>query len=949
MITVTINDVSTTFDGKLVTDRNGKEERESGLLNVVSTRSSRYETYDRVDITTPHGTEQFLVQGDSVVQLNATEYRHELVLFENIAKFDTIYPADRSFRVLNQTLEDILNVYKRELLSFHNITITWDLSTTALNTVIPFKEFSGLNMSQILQSLFRSIIAVPKVTYSSGEWEIYAQYHNEKNNLITDTPITNAFQLNNIDYATRVKSQLKNAVNENAVTWFPSETGYVLPRSSTLEKVTSKLRYELDSPIIAILEAQVVGVDYQLWNTDTNSFDTFTNQTIDIASQIVQQDLYDTLPIPSAIQVGGLPFTDTNYPLAIGNTNNAKNNIQFQVGERYITTLFESTNDGLIFNVDTTYLINAIVKKVFDIAKDVGYQTLPTFYSGLTNLLLNIDKDDTDSIKMRFKYIRQRDMDIVHSRKTQGSMNVSTTMHQQRDSSVEAGQYLRNLKNYANRMGNVKYSRSEMFENGATPYSVFDYTDNKSVVTRVRNTYHSNDRVYCEYEVSENFANIEAEYALRRSSDPYTITGKSVTTNLINEEFVEFSESQRSESSILINAGKELILGLFSNTTVNENPIRTGVFVPNLTTWNDEYAIRMPVEATGNGNALNFHVYFDHPNIAGKTYFDIDDEVFTDYLNPLPYTDSNGRLEDFGLFFTEDVIYTDSGEYPLITNIDLYKTGNLTNEFSTFPLDLDSNAAFAFTLAFSFVSDDNIGIGEKLAKDNYLIQSLQSESDIDIYTSTKPYGQFDQVPRSYDTDNTANITYTYSFTNRKIDITPTIDVEHIAIVKDGEILLWTNKSISAGTTHTIYINFISELVNVAIDIYMNRLLQATATTSMTYQVNPFYGFTITAVGDTDIAYIQAFNQEYVIPRQEALASIEIDYNIALNQEYSLDAQQANSDINIEYTVALNQEFSINQQQAIADTNINYVIQLNQEMPASSHTATATTSITFLAS
>ena len=44
-------------------------------------------------------------------------------------------------------------------------------------------------------------------------------------------------------------------------------------------------------------------------------------------------------------------------------------------------------------------------------------------------------------------------------------------------------------------------------------------------------------------------------------------------------------------------------------------------------------------------------------------------------------------------------------------------------------------------------------------------QLYLSPTTAGTYTSTKPYGQYDQEPRSYDIDNTANITYAYSYTN----------------------------------------------------------------------------------------------------------------------------------------------------------------------------------------
>ena len=188
---------------------------------------------------------------------------------------------------------------------------------------------------------------------------------------------------------------------------------------------------------------------------------------------------------------------------------------------------------------------------------------------------------DTEDVKMRFKYIKQRNIDLVHNRKTKGVMNDTTTMLHQRDASVEVNEYKKNLKLYSNRMGNVKKSKTKIFTYPNEPYELFDYTDEKTIVTRVQNTWH-NLFVSCEYEESENFSNIEAEYALMRRADPYTINAKAVTTNLIRQEFIEFSITTRSENSRLTSDAKELLTGLLNPSTVNLEKVAVGVFRPKL-------------------------------------------------------------------------------------------------------------------------------------------------------------------------------------------------------------------------------------------------------------------------------------------------------------------------------------------------------------------------------
>ena len=886
---VKINNAEVTIKGNPTLERNVKEELDTGQIVVESTRSKRYEMYAKVDITDPYlNEEQYLIQADNPVQLNANDYQHNLTLIENIAFFNTIYTADRSFKVIGQTLEDILTAYKRELTSYHNISISWStIPQAVLDEVIPIKEFAGLNFSSILLSLFRKIWAVPKVNRIGEVWDIYPLYHNAKNNNIPEEAISNISQQNNVDYATQVKSQLKNAVNERAVTevsYFPSENGYVLPRSSSLEKITSKLRYELDSEIVGLLEVKAVDVDYNVIYGNGDPTVTRLNQTVDITSQVVQEEAWDLLPT----------ITSTNLETIMA-SNNTKNNVRYQVGQSYITNLFEAGTDKIIFSNDTTYLLNALSRALYVLEGLSG-----TDFIGITS---PTQVTGTDETKLRFKYVKRRNIDLVHNRKTKGDMNQSTTIHQQRDSSVEVNEYKKNLKIYSNRMGNKESSKTKVFTYPDTPYELFDYTDNKTIVTRVQNTYH-NKFVYCEYEESENFSNIEAEYALMRRSDPYTINAKAVTTNLVVQEYIEFSEIERTLDTRLTANARRLLLGQFETVTLPYSKVSAGVFKPILASWNTNYAIQMPVESSGDGNLITVHVQFPHQTIAGKTYYDLDTDTYNAYLNPLPYTDSDGRLSNYELYFTPDILFEDAGQYPLILDETLYLASNYTNADIVEPVDLDIAASFAVTFQQSFIADERIYVGNAMARNNYFVQNQATSTALDIYTSTKPYGQYDQSPRSYDTDNTANITYAYSYTNRTISLTPTSDMDYFSIVKDGEILLAINRPVLAGETYVLYINHLSDTVPTAtIDIE----LTATASTSIAVlpKTTQLFKATFTATATSDIAseigkFNYAFTNEETVTASSSLTS-EIG---KFNQSANIDLQ-ATASSNISYVSAKN--------------------------------------------
>ena len=555
---------------------------------------------------------------------------------------------------------------------------------------------------------------------------------------------------------------------------------------------------------------------------------------------------------------------------------------------KYINKLWEKGSDGITFADDTEYLINAIWKAWYnDTGKDPEFGEIPN----------DITPSATKDVKMRFKYVRRRNIDLVHSRKTKGNMNNITTIHQQRDASVELNEYKKNLKLYSNRMGNNMYSKTKIFNYPDEPYELFDYTDEKTIVTRVQNTYH-NKFVYCEYEESENFSNIEAEYALMRRSDPYTITAKSVTTNLIYQEFIEFSTIQRDLNTRFEDEARELLAGQFDTSPIALEKVAVGVFKPDLTSWNTLHAIHMPVEASGDGNLITVHVQFTHQNIAGKTYYDLDNSTYQTYLNPLPYTDVDGRLEDFELFFTPDILVEDSGEYPLILNDANYLLNAYTTSGLTDPLDLDSAASFAETLQVSLVADENIYIGNVLASDNFFIKDqVLPAPGIEIYTSTKPYGQYDQAPRDDDTvilNTTVSLaTYNYSFANRTITIKPSIEVDYFSIVRNGKILLAVNQNIPAGVSYTIYLNYVREIFVVLMEAYATDLSDLSISLTLAYS-NRLYDLEAksSALSILDVSATLAYTDRTftMSAKSSALSSISGTCALAYTaSDYSLEA------------------------------------------------------------
>lgn len=823
MIEITIEGASFTADTQFTLERNLLEEREFGTITLKNNRQSRFETYDRVDIDIEGNIEQYLVQSDSVTTLRNNVFQHEITLIENIARFDVFYPADRSFtRVPSQTLGDILNVYKRELNAFHGISIDYDSQATWTQVLMPEKEFIGVNFSIILTDLFRRINAHPKVERIDNVWTITPQYYSLRNNPISDVGESVLARMQSKDYATKIKAQVKNGIYERyEEVWFPSSDGSVLPKSSSPQVISSNLRYELDSPIIQITKAVVPNIQVQLIETpseeeyvydlyespntnnayqyiddtyDTENDDvTITNVDVDITDYVITKQDWETLDTIQDIKSGQIFKSD-----------NSRNHIYYQIGSRYIENLYASNthNVALFFEGNTEYLINAINRVLYKTYVETG------LYNGAVVTFGTRTKD----VPLRVEYLRQRDLDIVHNRQFNGAMNDSTFLHTQRDSYTEIARYKNNLKGMSNRLGNEAFDKSKTFQLSETPYQVGDFDAEGNVIVRVKNTF-TNGYILCEYTLTKNFANIDGGQISRQPS-PFSISRKRATTNLVVNDFCEISETDKTNTSRLNADARKSITSILTDNRSDAKPIHFGLFQPRLNVGREEETngIIMPVFSGAGGNTMSFHVNFTDIQKAG-------DKFTTNFASPIAYTyilsdglGVPGTVDNFTLFFTEQVDVNDTGSYPLNENYSDFESKALTDPNVFEPIDLDINASFAETYHVHFVTDDNqIVIGNAMAKYNPLhYRQLNDLDALKMVIGEKPFTIYDDNVRASDTVTSA-ITWTTDVVANSITFNSSVNADYWALCVGDEIILASNKNITQGQSRTLYLNFVEEV------------------------------------------------------------------------------------------------------------------------------------------
>lgn len=799
---IEISGIEVQLKNEYYIEKNATEDRAGGSIVVFSSRPERFETYDLVEITENNSTEQYLVQSDTIVKYDESRYEHTINLVECAAKFDAYYPADRTHsRIPPRSIGAILNIYATELMKYHNLEITWDFQADWAQTPIRNKEYESVNFSVIVQDLFREINARPVVNYINDKWEITPYFFNNRNNEIGrfDYPNSQLKKQNNLDYATKVKAKLKNAVyTMDDGVYFPSPNGYIIPKSSTPQKITGNLQYELDSGIINIEEAIVVGITIEATSNSITT-ETYTGNA-DISAHVVTKEEWDILP---------------NFNNDGNKGIHKKNTLFYSIGDNKIQNIFvpQGGLDFWILNEDNRVLERAIVNAAQD-------QQLGTYTGQEQGTENNFITTDLDKVKLRIKYTRQRDLDIMHHRQYLKNMNESTQIHNQSSSFVDMQSKKNNLKAISNRMGNEVREESKVWEYNEQPYELGDYKNNY-VIIKIKNTY-KNSTILQEYVLAENFGNINGETSLWREPSPFTRTRKNVTTNLQFEEFVEISRESKNVSTRLLENARNNVMFTLDSSKTPTDPIATAIFRPVMQTANivASNGVIMPVFTGGGGNVTTLHVQFTDTYSAGISFSDnYENGNFGENLIYAFPADENagakGELVDFRLFFSQDQEYLDQGRYPLVESLSNYLTDAMSDPNVLDTINKDINSRLAITYNQHFVTDNkDIIIGNAWAKYNRLITDIALGSK-KMYKRETPYTIYDTHADDRDTEISG--TWSITTSTRKLTINTSTSSDYYAIAYDDEILLAFNDKIFVGSPEVFYINFTEQAERVVVN------------------------------------------------------------------------------------------------------------------------------------
>jgi hypothetical protein len=748
--------------------KNLKEDREIAQFTIINGRKLRYEPLKIVELE----NEQYIIENDAVTELRFDTFEHKISCIEPIAKFDKYIPASRSHQTRTGfavTMRSVLEKYKRELSRFHYINIDY-VEGTYLDVSITPKEYDGDTFYNIVADLFRTVDAIPKAYYENDTWFIYPQFLNERHNLISDDREGYYTTQNNIDYATKIRTSVKNGVFSNpSPLWFPSVDGFIQPRAEGTIISESRLRFELDSKnatLIKVLAISNVAIE------GPSSVIVLENELIDITEHVVTQQEYDGL-----IRVS--PFS-VNYD----RIKHKENCLILDLENNLITNLYQSEGGLLAFLRDVDIFRNALAT--------VANNTYEDF--------VDIIDYDVKDARIRVQYQRLRDSDITLQRMASGLMNQSTMGYTQKSSIIDTQKYMNSLSILADRMGNQEKTIIKTFNTNEPRYQVGDYDSEGFVIIEAKYTKHTNS-YFCEFKLAKNYANVNPDYALQYELTPYTVSAKKLTTNVIDEQFVIASEVQLANDTKMTLRGINSLFSIFSKA--NNQRMEYAVYKHIWQLHPYSQFIHMPVEAQVGGNTIAFNARFLKQIVAGTRK---EQDGSSTFLQPILYTADINQdfiLEDFDLYLTNGGVVTDNGSYPIVNETPTIISNALTiNE--RMPIDLGINDAFAYTFAIHAITanEDKVGFGNGFAKYNGLWQ--ETIPNLTLYKSPYPYSVADKKIRAVDTV-VSNGAYSFNNAQRRLTVNGTETFNYWALAYEGDIVIWGNG------IKTIYFSIVREL------------------------------------------------------------------------------------------------------------------------------------------
>ena len=281
------------------------------------------------------------------------------------------------------------------------------------------------------------------------------------------------------------------------------------------------------------------------------------------------------------------------------------------------------------------------------------------------------------------------------------------------------------------------------------PFNVFDFTEDGYTIIK-RQFIFRGTSFDVKYELTKNVSNLNPITGVKYEDvTPFTITGKSILTNFLYEEYYEFSDTDKTDDTSDSSVTKQILLNIFDFSSVVDTPLWNGTY----RRGSSDY-ISMPCMCFSMGQSFLFNVQFNHPQFAG---YKIVSDTLGKKIEPILYVDDFGQAESVRVQFSHEPASVNEDTYPLSTGFGLDRIS-----MPIFNADIQPNEIFGLTFAKHCISDvDGLIIGDYFLENNSLVKTLGVANDIDVavYDYNPKYTIYDRTLKGV-VASTSTVTYT---------------------------------------------------------------------------------------------------------------------------------------------------------------------------------------------
>jgi len=738
MISVTLADTLTDLDISLHPESpisltfDKTETLESGVLVCKHlTREDSFIEGDTVTIVIDAETFYFIIETDDVNEVAKDIFNHSVTIVEVTAKLTKYVGADRYFTLASQDYIDHLEIIRETVPLNGNPAFNIPTATdTFLSTNASEKKYEGIHLYSNLIELFRSKNAVPRLLNNG---DLTYNLYNEVNNPITLADLKgNRKSKNFTNYALAVRSKAKN-ISHTAVQgaiWYPSSTEGVTPRSTSNKYSDDNAIWTLPESVKNLFVATIV--DYE-----TSAVGPAGGVTIDldISEYVISKDEWDGLIVGDA----------TITALVVGELAQRKT-IYYNIGDNILNNIGSETSPaiGLDYTVSRALITSALI--------DAGYE------------FLDYKSIDIQDIKLKLFYTPYFDADMT-SEKESGVEKRSTVLTNQKDRLLDIQRYSNVLKGTINRMANDEWSITKKHDSLSDRFELGDYTaDNYQIIRSTFEIYPN--KVDAIYELSKNFINLDAQQSISNQPRPYTISRETIKTAFVFTEYIELSNTLKTETSSITQTGINRLLNVLDYDVADDKPIYNSEYESDDSPLgaNERYSSSAIAIATSDG--IRIFTGFNSPNVAGTQLIADPNWIGAGKkLNQLIYTDNGGLMESAQYNFVNESTIV-ANDHPLVTE----QTTNLMLVTPTINFNLQPNEIFRYTHELLTAVDDTFLIYEPFLAHN----SFVTEIDGVVPTLTCFISEADTFYNIYDThvkNSIGTTSYSSSSALRKLDVT----------------------------------------------------------------------------------------------------------------------------------------------------------------------------------